>query len=121
MEMWPVYEYADADVRVRLRAAGSRGQPPLWLDTLGWPRVVRTSVFATARGELPPELFLLAPGSGPSWQPHPRLWYRLVDAAEARLDPERTGRGAAVVTRGAYVADAFDHHADRSVWFDGPD
>jgi hypothetical protein len=120
-EMRPVYEYADADVRVRLRTAGSGGEPPIWLDALRWPRVVRTSPLAGAGSELPPDLFLPRPGPGPSWQPHPRLWYRLVDAAEARLDPGRTGRRGAVVTHGAYVADMFDDHADRSIWFDGPD
>jgi hypothetical protein len=118
----PVYEYADADVRVRLRVHGNARERAPWMATLHRPRVVRTSPFAAAGGALPAALFLARAGSDVPSQPHPRLWHRLVDAVEAWLDPARTGRRAAVVMRGGYVAGALDDSiAERRVWFDAPD
>jgi hypothetical protein len=126
----PVYEYADADVRLRLSVRGGERERAPWMAMLQWPRIVRTSPFAADGGALPAALpatlpaalFLARAGSGVPTQPHPRLWHRLVDAVEAWLDPARTGRRAAVVMHGGYVAGALDDGiAERRVWFDAPD
>lgn len=118
--MEPLFEYCDADVRVRLHLSYAFGSvQPLSLTVVDWPRVVRGSRFHEQEGVLPSSLFRPAPGSKDSWAPHARLWHRLVDAVEAWLDPARTGERAGVTVRGLYVAGAFDESAERTAWFEG--
>jgi hypothetical protein len=115
----PLFEYCDADVRLRLQFSyASAFDHPLSLIVLLWPRVVRGSECAEHDGALPASLYLPNPGTTDGCRPHARLWHRLVDALEAWVDPLRGGRRAAVAVRGVYLAGAFDPMGERRTWLE---
>jgi hypothetical protein len=117
--MEPLFEYCDADVRLRLRLSyASSSEQPIALTVVEWPRIVRASRFHEREGELPSSLFRPAPDSKEGWAPQARLWHRLVAALEAWLDPARPGSRAGVVARGIYVAGAFDRSGEQKTWFE---
>jgi hypothetical protein len=118
----PLFEYCDADVRLRLRLSYRSGyDQPLSLTGVDWPRVVRGSRFHESEGVVPSSLYRPEPMVESRWGPQARLWHRLVDAIEAWVDPARTGERAGVTVRGLYVAGAFDWSGERKIWFEGPD
>ena len=120
--MEPLFEYCDADVRVRLHLSYESGlEQPVSLMVAHWPRVVRASPFHEEEGVLPSSLFRRVADSKDSWAPHARLWHRLADALEAWLDPARPGSRAGVAARGLYVSGAFDSSGERTTWFEGRD